>query len=169
MKEFVQFSDPSYKEKVVPSLLLAKELGNSYCGSLYACLLSLIDSEAEKIQAGSSATTNSKHKRALMFSYGSGLAASLFSVQLKSSEGIQRMANSSGIRQRLQARKKVTPVEFVEALKRRELSSDDNVKKPFVPADPIDDLFPGTFYLASVDEKFRRVYQRTPVAAAAGI
>jgi hypothetical protein len=27
---------------------------------------------------------------------------------------------------------------------------------------PIDQLFPGTFYLVEVDEKYRRYYQRTP-------
>jgi hypothetical protein len=29
-----------------------------------------------------------------------------------------------------------------------------------VPTDPVEDLFPGTFYLDKVDEKFRRTYSR---------
>jgi 3-hydroxy-3-methylglutaryl CoA synthase len=55
-------------------------------------------------------------KRALMFSYGSGLAASLFSVKLKS--GLKKIADTSNFQARLAQRKKVAPADFVEALKR---------------------------------------------------
>lgn len=55
-------------------------------------------------------------KRALMFSYGSGLAASLFLVKLKS--GLKKIADTSNFQARLAQRKKVAPADFVEALKR---------------------------------------------------
>jgi len=32
----------------------------------------------------------------------------------------------------------------------------------YVPEGPINDLFPGTFYLEKVDDKYRRYYKRTP-------
>jgi hydroxymethylglutaryl-CoA synthase len=127
-------------------------------------------------------------KRALMFSYGSGLAASLFSVKLKSAEGLKKIAETSNFQARLAQRKKVAPADFVDALKRyqlqlnharsrahvrglslnvtlcvpsrRETATSDDVPKPFVPTDPVEDLFPGTFYLDKVDEKFRRTYSR---------
>jgi len=47
MKEVMKFSEDTYKTKVMPSLTLPKELGNSYCASLYTSLLSLIVSHAE--------------------------------------------------------------------------------------------------------------------------
>lgn len=151
MKEVIKYSDATYKSKVGPSLTLPKELGNSYCGSLYTGLLSLVASHAD-------AATSEAEKRALMFSYGSGLAASLFSVKLKS--GLKKIADTSNFQARLAQRKKVAPADFVEALKRRETATSDDVPKPFVPSDKVEDLFPGTFYLEQVDEKFRRTYAR---------
>jgi len=47
MKEVIKYSDATYKSKVGPSLTLPKELGNSYCGSLYTGLLSLVASHAD--------------------------------------------------------------------------------------------------------------------------
>ena len=41
-KAFMDFSKPSFVKKVAPSLLLAKEVGNMYCGTLYGCLASLL-------------------------------------------------------------------------------------------------------------------------------
>lgn len=105
-------------------------------GSLYTGLLSLITSHAEaagthsgKRPARSDQTDRlslmisllfqaDAEKRALMFSYGSGLAASLFSVKLRSAEGLQRIAATSNFKARLAQRKKVSPAEFTEILKR---------------------------------------------------
>jgi 3-hydroxy-3-methylglutaryl CoA synthase len=56
-----------------------------------------------------------------MFSYGSGLAASLFSVKLKSAEGLKKIAETSNFQARLAQRKKVAPADFVDALKRYQL------------------------------------------------
>jgi len=52
---------------------LAKKLGNIYTGSLYNGLLTLICDE----------TIDLKGKKILMFSYGSGCAASLFYVRVE--------------------------------------------------------------------------------------
>jgi len=43
---------------------------------------------------------------------------------------------------------------------RREVATSDDVPKPFGPSDSVEDLFPGTFYLDKIDEKFRRTYAR---------
>jgi hydroxymethylglutaryl-CoA synthase len=41
-KAFVELSKPLFKEKVDISLLMARQIGNMYCGSLYGSLLSLL-------------------------------------------------------------------------------------------------------------------------------
>lgn len=41
-KAFLDFTKKVFLEKVEPSLLLAKNLGNMYCGSVYGCFSSLI-------------------------------------------------------------------------------------------------------------------------------
>jgi hydroxymethylglutaryl-CoA synthase len=38
----MELSKPIFGKKVVPSLLVAKNVGNTYCGSLYGCLASLL-------------------------------------------------------------------------------------------------------------------------------
>jgi hydroxymethylglutaryl-CoA synthase len=35
--------------------------------------------------------------------------------------------------------------------------------KNYQPSGPIDALFPGTYYLEAVDDKFRRKYNRVPL------
>jgi hydroxymethylglutaryl-CoA synthase len=60
--------DKEWKDKCERSLLLAKQLGNIYTGSLYNGLLSLICDEGIDLTG----------KKVMMFSYGSGCAASLF-------------------------------------------------------------------------------------------
>jgi len=61
-----------WKDKCERSLLLAKQLGNIYTGSLYNGILSLI---ADK-------SIDLKQKKVLMFSYGSGCAASMFLIRV---------------------------------------------------------------------------------------
>jgi hydroxymethylglutaryl-CoA synthase len=55
-------------EKIEPSLELSKQIGNIYNGSLYLCLASLVNN------------VDLENKRVLMFSYGSGYASTLFSI-----------------------------------------------------------------------------------------
>lgn len=43
---------------------------------------------------------------------------------------------------------------------RREVATADDVPKPFVPSGAVEELFPGTFYLAQVDKQFTRTYAR---------
>jgi hydroxymethylglutaryl-CoA synthase len=60
-----------WKDKCERSLLLAKNLGNIYTGSLYCGMLSLICDESIDLT----------HKQIMMFSYGSGCAASMFTIR----------------------------------------------------------------------------------------
>jgi len=104
-------------------------------------------------------------KKALVFSYGSGLAASMFSITLSSDASpgsplclIQ--ANASAAIERLKQRIKVTPEDFSRRLEEREK---DYMKAPFKPKEDLEILFPGTYFLNEVDTLWRRTYSRKPL------
>jgi hydroxymethylglutaryl-CoA synthase len=85
-----------------------EECGNSYCGSLYAGLLSLITNKADELQG----------KRILMFSYGSGLAATLFSIRVEGD--VRPIKQTTQVQARLESRKPITASEFEQNLAQRE-------------------------------------------------
>jgi hydroxymethylglutaryl-CoA synthase len=62
-----------WKDKCERSLYLAKMLGNIYTGSLYNGLFTLLCDKSIDLSK----------KKILMFSYGSGCAASMFLVKVK--------------------------------------------------------------------------------------
>eukprot|EP01087_Luapelamoeba_hula_P001719 TRINITY_DN1148_c0_g1_i1.p1 TRINITY_DN1148_c0_g1~~TRINITY_DN1148_c0_g1_i1.p1 ORF type:complete len:490 (+),score=64.27 TRINITY_DN1148_c0_g1_i1:402-1871(+) len=138
----------SYAAKVVPSLLLPSELGNSYCGSLYTGLQSLVDHVSKQPQ-------KKKEQRVLLFSYGSGLAATMFSLKIQGD--VSDIAQKADIVNRLKQRKPISPADFTTTLKRRE---ETHTMAPFEPTSPVAGMFPGTFYLKQVDDKYRRHYAR---------
>lgn len=137
--------DP-YKQKVEPSLFLPKKLGNSYTASLYTGLLSLVSQKSDK---------DLKNKRVLMFSYGSGLAATMWSFNIGGS--ISDIAKKANIVERINQRISVTPQEYTEIMKLRE---DTHSQTNYKPISPTTNLFPGTFYLENIDELKRRHYSR---------
>ena len=101
-------------------------------------------------------------KRVLCFSYGSGLASAMFSFQFSDDVGSgsplnNLMTSLKDIPARLSARRQVEPAEFLKTLTTRENTHNKN---NYSPACSEEDLFPGTYYLTNVDEKFRRTYQR---------
>lgn len=138
--------------KVGPTTHLPKNLGNSYCGALYAGLVSLI-AEVEDGLIG---------KRVVMFSYGSGLAASMFSFVVTSS--VKNIANKIDLKARLAKRTKVAPEQYVQTLQVREKMHHNLVD--YTPSEPLN-FPPGTFYLSKIDAKIRRAYARTPSATQA--
>jgi len=147
--DFDKLAKPVYKEKVQPTVLLPQELGNSYCAAVYSGLLSLIDAKADELTG----------KRIVVFSYGSGMTASLFSILVKGS--VQDIKQKAKIQQRLQQRTFVDPKKFTHILSLREKRV---TASSYVAEGSINDLFPGTFYLEKVDDKYRRYYKRTPVS-----
>jgi len=149
--DFQKLSGPAYKEKIEPSTLLSLELGNCYTASLYAGLLSLIDSKGDQLVG----------KRIVLFSYGSGMAATMFSVTVRSS--LEFIRKISRLPQRLQERKFIEPTEYVQIMELREKRLLDH---SYVPVGSLGDLFPGTFYLEKIDDKYRRYYKRSPKTTA---
>lgn len=144
---FLKKSAPLYKSKVQDSAMLPKELGNLYTGSLYSALISLLSLQTENLVG----------KRVLLFSYGSGLSASLFSVKITAP--IKHIAERIGLINRLQSRLSVDPADYTVTM---ELRAQRHLEKSFKPTDSTETLFPGTYYLTEIDEKMRRQYARKP-------
>lgn len=134
----------SFLEKVNPGLFLSSECGNMYTGSVYACIYSLLSQPKNKLV----------DKDILVFSYGSGLASSMFS--LKITDEINKYDNLSKynkITKRLNNRKKISPMEYEILLNIRE-------NKEILDNKYLDgtNLFKNSYYLSSYDNKHRRGY-----------
>lgn len=130
---------------VVPSLLLSKQLGNSYTGSLYASLASLVTTKSDD---------ELLNKKALLFSYGSGSAATMFSATF--TKPLKTIRKALDIEKRLAARRSVSAEEYLATMKLREVT---HSLADYTPGESIEDLFPGTYYLKHVDKKRRRTYE----------
>jgi len=150
MKTLIKETDGTYKSKVLPTLRLGMELGNSYCGSLYCSIQSLLSHIAKH-----KVDTSHQGKRALLFSYGSGLAATLFSARLQGD--LSHIAASSAFEERLKKRVKLSPSLFESTLLRRE---ETHAAASHIPGKTAHDFFPGTYLLSKVDDKYRRYYER---------
>lgn len=88
--------------------MLAKQLGNIYTGSLYNGLISLICDE----------TIDLTGKKIMMFSYGSGCAASMFVLRVN--QGYKRIQHLQDVKQRLASRVKISPAEYEQWMLKRE-------------------------------------------------
>jgi len=95
LKHLVDVSKPTYADMVQPTELITKQCGNSYCGSTYAGLLSLVANKAKDLVGD----------RILMFSYGSGLAATKFSIKVEGS--VEHIAEKADVHNRLAVRRAV--------------------------------------------------------------
>ncbi|KAG0003878.1 Hydroxymethylglutaryl-CoA synthase, cytoplasmic [Entomortierella chlamydospora] len=142
----MQFTKADYQKKVVPSIYASTNVGNMYTASVWACLSSLLSSTPDE---------EIVDKRIGMFSYGSGSAATFFSLKVVASA--QKFRDTLLIKDRLEKRVKVTPQIFAEHLKLREETAQ---LKDYNPIGDISTLAKGTYYLERIDEKFRRTYKR---------
>ncbi|KAJ9580784.1 hypothetical protein L9F63_024036, partial [Diploptera punctata] len=152
-KVFMDKSQQIFEEKTKPSLLLANQIGNMYTASLYGGLASLFISKDAEDLAG---------KRIALFSYGSGLASSMYSLQISADTNphsplSQLIKNLSQTEIVLNQRFKLSPQEFEKMMDVRE---QNHHKAPYLPQDSTDLLFSGTWYLESVDSFHRRTYRR---------
>ena len=163
VKECMSCSKKLFEKKTLPTLLIAKRTGNMYTPSLYSCLVSLL------IEVPFPDLVNT---RIGLFSYGSGLASSMFSIRVLARENHivedyksllkdftlkQLIASLDSAKSRLDSRIAVKPSAFAATLKQRE---EMHLKCGYKPQASSDNLFPGTFYLTEVDENFRRSYNR---------
>lgn len=153
-KAFMAHSQAMFNQKTKPGLRIATNVGNMYTPSLYGGLVSFMVSEPAEQLAGRSVA---------LFSYGSGMASSFFSLRVSSDcsaeSALDRFTRClADTVPRLEGRTKVAPAEFVATLSLREKAIDS---APFAPIGGLEQLFPGTFHLEAVDDKHRRQYGRT--------
>ena len=151
-KAFMEYSLGTFQAKTKPSLHVATNVGNMYTPSLYGGLVSFICSH--------DTAQNLIGKQVALFSYGSGLASSFYSIRVKSNPGLEKLHKNlfSDVLTRLNNRRKVDPEEFDKTMKLRE---DTHHLAPYNPVGSLTELFPGTWYLESVDDKHRRKYLKT--------
>jgi 3-hydroxy-3-methylglutaryl-CoA-synthase len=140
-----------YKEKVDISCKVSKQIGNTYTAAVYMNLSNLVFAVGENLVG----------KKVVVFSYGSGALASMFSVVARHTNhpvfnlgNIQRVLDISN---RLAAREKCTPAELQEALQFREES---HGFCPFLPKSNLDKLATGTYFLEFIGANYERVYRR---------
>lgn len=88
-----------------------------------------------------------------MYAYGSGCASSFFTIRVKGST--EKIRKAMNLFERLAAMEVVPPQQFVDALEVREKNHN---AAPYKPQGSLDNLLPGTYYLESIDEKYRRKY-----------
>eukprot|EP01018_Ginkgo_biloba_P041180 Gb_39796 [translate_table: standard] len=147
---------PLYDAKVVPATLLPKQVGNMYTASLYAALASLIHNKRHSLVEG---------QRVLMFSYGSGLTSTMFSLRIRNNAHpiftLSNIAHLMDLSAKLSSRNLFSPQDFVLNMKVMESRYG---AKDFVPSSQLFLLRPGTFYLTHVDSRYRRFYARNRTA-----
>ncbi|XP_017775267.1 PREDICTED: hydroxymethylglutaryl-CoA synthase 1 [Nicrophorus vespilloides] len=156
-KAFMNESKVIFETKTKPSLLAANQVGNMYTASLYGGLVSLLVSKDIKELA---------NNKVCLFSYGSGLASTMFSITIvkdysPNSPLHKLVSNLNHIKPMLEQRKCVSPEKFTSMLALREKNGH---KAPYEPIGDLANLFPGTYYLTKVDEMHRRFYGRIPTA-----
>ena len=115
-----------------------------YTAAVYGALSSIIDNvEPSELL----------NKRIALFSFGSGLAASFFTVRVKGDTS--KIRDTLKLKERLAAMEVRSAEEFIEALQIREHKHN---AKDYSPSGSIDKLVKGTYYLEKVDDMNRRTY-----------
>ena len=147
-KTFINLAKSHFDSHVELSMKCSRRCGNMYTGSLYGGLASLVSSVEPSEFVG---------KRISMFAYGSGLASSFFTIKVKGDTS--EIKDKLDLVNRLAAMKVVPCQEYVDALKLRE---HHHLSKTWQPEGSIDNIWPGGYYVDSVDGKYRRKYLRKP-------
>lgn len=154
-KELIKSSEIFFKKKTFPSLLFSREIGNMYTPSLYGCLISHLLSKP--IQ-------NLRNTRICLFSYGSGSASSMFSIIIHENKSPRfSLENLIGKLEEQSTKLNDHRIEIEPKLydKYLQLREFNNKNVPFISNFLPNTLYPGTWYLKSIDEKYRRTYQRS--------
>ncbi|KAI8138202.1 hydroxymethylglutaryl-CoA synthase [Fennellomyces sp. T-0311] len=145
-KACVALSKAGYAQKVGPAAFVPKQIGNMYTAAVWAGLASLVSEvDSETLQG----------KRVLLYSYGSGLAASMVSFRINGSTSDIKQTLS--LRERLDARTHSKPEEFAEAMKIRESTHN---ACDYNPSGSLDHIASGVYYIEKIDDKWRRFYKR---------
>lgn len=154
-KASIDSSEEIFAKKTAKSLRISNQNGNMYTPSLYGGLISHLTSHSASELAGT---------RIALFSYGSGLSSSMFSIKVaddaKPGSPLHKLLSQLAfINPMLERRTRVSAEDYTKVLTDMET---DHKLAPYTPSAPIDALLPGTFYLTHVDEMHRRTYAVVP-------
>ncbi|ORZ23187.1 hydroxymethylglutaryl-CoA synthase, partial [Absidia repens] len=145
-KACVGLTKAAYNEKVGPAAYVPKQIGNMYTAAVWAGLASLLSEvDSDVLQ----------NKRVLLYSYGSGLAASMVSFRINAPT--DKIKNTLNLRERLAARTFSKPQEFADAMKIRENTHN---ACDYTPSGNLDHISSGAYYVEKIDDKWRRFYKR---------
>lgn len=144
-KTFMPLSKERFNKFVKPSLELPTNVGNMYTGSVWGSLCSLLSLVGND---------DLQNKRIGLFSYGSGLAATMLSVKVI--DNINSITDKLNVVDRLNSREKKSPSQYEDAIALREKA---HLQKSFKPTGSIDYIPQGSFYLTEIDDKYRRFYE----------
>lgn len=152
-KAFMTYSENLFNEKTKPSLHIARNVGNMYTPSLYGGLVSYLISKSPDQLIG---------KKFALFSYGSGLASTMYSINIcnEMSAGSKLATLISSLHDTvsmLDKRECVDPQIFTDVM---DVRTKNYHTAPYQPSGSIDILFPGTYYLVNIDDQRRRTYER---------
>ncbi|KAH9975383.1 hydroxymethylglutaryl-CoA synthase [Lactifluus volemus] len=143
-KTFMALGKDDYAKRVSLSMRCAARCGNMYTASLYGGLASVLSTvEPQQLL----------NKRISMYAFGSGCASSFFTLRVKGDTS--EIREKLDLINRLESMKVVPCQEFVDSLALREANHN---AAPYKPSGSIENVWPGTYYLESIDEKFRRKY-----------
>ncbi|KAL4906060.1 hypothetical protein BDW74DRAFT_151197 [Aspergillus multicolor] len=145
-KTFMALTKKRFAERVRPGLDVATLCGNMYTATVYAGLCALLSNVTFD--------PSQPPKRLGFFSYGSGLASSLFSAKVVGD--VSYIVENLNLHKRLDSRTVLTPKDY-EAM--CELREHAHLSKDFKPSGNPETLFPGTYYLTEIDGMFRRKYE----------
>lgn len=160
IKTFEKLSKPLYNECVSPSTMLPKVVGNCYTASLFMGLMSLI------YQCKDDLSNKLLGKRIAVFSYGSGIVASLYTLKVNASskstlKQLNAMIENNDLQSILKQRIKVNCEEFTNIMNERKKVYHSKNDSDFVPQTDMDDnhFFEHTFCLSKMDSLKRRYYE----------
>lgn len=145
-KAFTAYGKESAAKKLEPTMDVVRRVGNMYTASLYGGLASVLSNVSSSELQG---------KNILMYSFGSGSAASVFTFHIQGDTSI--IAEKLDLKNRLDQREVVPCQTYVESLKLREAM---HSAKDVTPKGSVDSLFAGAYYLEKIDSMFRRTYGR---------
>ncbi|GAM84653.1 hypothetical protein ANO11243_026520 [Dothideomycetidae sp. 11243] len=141
---FVKLSRARYDSRVAASIAAPTRCGNMYTASVFCSLISLLCSIGSETLQG---------KTIGLFSYGSGIASSLYTMQVVGD--ITPMIEKLDIFARLDKRHLASPAEYDEARTFREAAYG---AKDYTPSGDLAGIAEGAYYLEHIDEKYRRTY-----------
>ena len=169
-KTFMAVAKAQFDGTVEKGMRCARRCGNMYTASLYGGLASLLAS-VEPAEL--------KGKRISMFAFGSGLASSFFTIKVKGDT--TEVREKLDLIRRLESMDVVPCQTYVDSLVVSlsvcfclsnvaypvcffQLREKNHNAGSYVPEGSIDNIWPGGYYLESIDSKYRRKYVRAPKA-----